>query len=90
MVYMYLKEKTDDFILYEYYPEHDKNKTPGEICIDVKAQSIKITKSAEADIERYSLEFDDCWWWYGDHAVCRIIEDYNNGEINDVSMAAWY
>ena len=90
MVYYYLIENSGMRVVYEYYSEGDKEKRPGIITIDKVKESIELTTPAERDFESYAKEFDEHWWWYYDHARRRIVEDYNNGEIKKVGMAAWY
>jgi exopolysaccharide biosynthesis predicted pyruvyltransferase EpsI len=89
MVYYYLIESSDTHIIYEYYPENDKSKAPGIITVDKIAETIELTKPAEMDFEGHSEEFGN-WYWYYDHARRHIIEDYEEGTIKSIGMAAWY
>lgn len=52
MVTFYLKEETDKFIIYLYYPEGDQSLKPGVIVVDKENEEIDITEVAENDIER--------------------------------------
>ena len=90
MVYYYLIKQTDELIEYEYYPENKNDKKPGVITIDVIAEKISVTVPAEDDFERYAEEFNERWWWYGNHAERRICDDYNNGVVKKWGMVAWY
>jgi hypothetical protein len=90
MVYYYLIENSDVRMLYEYYPGNHRDKRPGIITIDKANERIDLTVPAEEDFERYAEEIDERWWWYYDHAERRIAEDYNNGIIKEVGMAAWH
>jgi len=51
MVTYELHERKDNKLMYWYYPEGKKDKEPGVIVADLKAESIKITKVAEGDSE---------------------------------------
>ena len=90
MVNYYLKENTDEKVIYEYYPEDDKSKQAGIITIDKINEKIQLTRVAEQDSESYAPEFNERWWRYYDHAQRQIVRDYNNGEIKDYGMVAWY
>ena len=93
MVSFSILHRTDEQIMYEYYPENRKDKQPGIITIDMRAEKIGIATPAEDDFEcceRCADEFDVRWWWYGSHAIRRICEDYNNGLIKDSGIVAWY
>lgn len=46
-----LHERIGDKLTYWYYPEGKKDKEPGVIVADLKAESIKVIKMAEADFE---------------------------------------
>ena len=90
MVYYCLVERNDKEIIYEYYPENRKDKKPGIIRIDIIAEKIRIIKPAQDDFERYAEEFDERWWWYGNHAERCICDNYNNGIIEESGIVAWY
>ena len=90
MVYYYLIKQTDELIEYEYYPENRKEKKPGVITIDVIAETIRVTVPAENDVESYAEEFNERWWYYGNHALRKICDDYNNGVVKDWGTVAWY
>lgn len=51
MVTYELHERTEDKLTYWYYSEGKKDKGPGVIVVDLKAESIKVIKVAEADFE---------------------------------------
>ena len=51
MVTYELHERTGEKLTYWYYPEGKKDKEPGVIVADLKAESIKVIKVAEADFE---------------------------------------
>lgn len=90
MVYYCLIENSVASVVYEYFPENNRDKCPGIITIDKANEKIKLTSPAEADYEYYVEEFDERWWVYYKHAERRIVEDYNNGLVKEVGMAAWY
>lgn len=50
--YIKLIEKTDDKLVYYYYPEGDESKSPGIIIVDFVKDEITVTKLAEEDSER--------------------------------------
>lgn len=52
MVTFCLKEETQKFIIYLYYPEGDESLKPGVIVVDKEKEAIDITEVAENDIER--------------------------------------
>ena len=52
MVTFCLKEETEKFIIYLYYPEGDESLKPGVIVVDKEKEEIDITEVAENDIER--------------------------------------
>ena len=90
MVCWYLIEANDEHVVYEYYPEDHKDKKAGIITIDRITERTELTQPAEEDFERYEKEFNERWYYYYDHAKCGIVEDYNNGIINEKGIAAWY
>jgi len=51
MVSFSILHRTDEQIMYEYYPENRKDKKPGIITIDIRAEKIGITTPAEDDFE---------------------------------------
>jgi len=51
MVTYELHERIGDKLTYWYYPEGKKDKEPGVIVADLKAESIKVIKVAEGDFE---------------------------------------
>ena len=52
MVIFKLIEKTDDKIIYHYWPEAKTDHDYGVICIDIALNDIKVIKLAEDDWER--------------------------------------
>ncbi len=52
MVTFKLIEKTEDKLVYWYYPEGQEDKRPGVIIVDFKTEEIMITELAEEDWER--------------------------------------
>ena len=88
MVFYYLIKQTDELIEYKYYPENKKDKKPGVITIDVIADKVSVTVPAENDYELYAEEFNERWWYYGQHAERQICDDYNNGVVKEWGMAA--
>ena len=90
MVFYYLLTQTGELIEYEYYPENRKEKKPGVITIDVIKETIRVTVPAEGDGEYHAEEFNERWWYYGNHALHKIRDDYNSGVVKDWGMVAWY
>lgn len=57
MVYYRLKEKTEQYIRYEYFPEKHLENEPGIIVVDIVGETIDIEKMAAEDfIIRHSVE----------------------------------
>ena len=57
MVYYRLKEKTEQYIRYEYFPEKHLENEPGIIVVDIVGETIDIEKMAADDfIIRHSVE----------------------------------
>lgn len=52
MVTFRLISKTDREVLYEYYPEDEKDSSPGLIEIDIEENTIEVIKMAECDSVR--------------------------------------
>ncbi|WP_252254143.1 hypothetical protein [Clostridium sp. ZBS12] len=89
MVYYYLEINDEKCIKYKYYPEDNKKFKSGTIIFDKILKTIEI-ESAEKDFERYAEELNERWYWYADHAVRSIINDYYKGIVREVGMVAWY
>lgn len=57
MVYYRLKEKTEQSIRYEYFPEKHMESEPGIIVVDIAGETIDIeTMAAEDFVIRHSVE----------------------------------
>lgn len=90
LVYYYLKANNENYVIYDYYPEDNKDRSPGIITINKVLEIIELTTPAEMDFERCAKEFDEPWYWYANHAIRCIIKDYNDGIIKEIGMSAWY
>ena len=83
MVAYELHERTEDKLTYWYYPEGKKDKEPGVIIVDLKAESIKVIKVAEADFE-YEVsaeEMNEMVKAY--HDGCEIVYGVRNDRSSD-------
>ena len=58
MVKWYIKEETLERIIYEYFPEDNKDRRPGIITIDRTNEKIELATPAELDFNRSVIEED--------------------------------
>lgn len=82
MVIFELKEARKDRLIYLYYPENRRNKKPGIIEVDRYDNSIKVTEVAEGD---GAVNVN-----YGGHAMVKIMEGLEKGEVLKKGGAYWY
>ena len=71
MVTYYLVNKSDEKLVYEYYPEDKKEFKPGIIIVDLVKDEIYLTKMAEDDSELF-YPVDD---------INAIIKEINDSRI---------
>jgi hypothetical protein len=121
MVTFTLAEETEQFLVYWYFPEGDKENRHGVITLDKRNETITLTKLAPSDsIREHSVEAQNALRdsanamlvaegkpelseedWpaakepirisaYASHAMKRITDAYNAGEILHEGMAMWY
>ena len=58
MVIYFLIKKTDEELIYEYFPENDRKAKPGYIRIDRVEEKVEISEVAELDQYRLILSDD--------------------------------
>ena len=51
MVTFILVKRNGNLLVYRYYPNDDRSKSPGEITVDLDNQLFEITELAEDDFE---------------------------------------
>ena len=71
-------EETPTRVVYEYYPEHDKE--GGIIAYDKANDKIEVIKLAPRDEFR----------WYAGHLFSYIFKFKKNNEFKKEGMIAWY
>jgi hypothetical protein len=90
MVYYRLKENTERYLIYEYFPEEKLELNPGIITYDKFNDTIELTTPAEKDPKHYVKATDSYWHPFGGHAMNGISRDYAAGIIKQQGMVAWY
>lgn len=80
MVKFYLISIVDNIVTYEYYPEDHTDKCCGIIILDTVSKIFSIEKTAE----------EDCGQKYAFHAIRKIREQFETGEIPQKGMTVWY
>lgn len=79
MVTLKLIELNEDRVIYEYYPEGDKQ-YPGKISLDLKTKErIYLQESSKDFGKRYSY-----------YAFMKIEEYSSNGNFEKEGLVAWY
>ena len=82
MVIFELIEENKDRLVYHYYPENRRDKKPGVIEVNCHDNSIKVTEAAYGD--------DTVAVNYGGHAMVKIMEGLEKGEVLKKGGAYWY
>ena len=82
MVIFELMEENRDRLLYHYYPENRRDKDHGIIEVDRHDNSIRVSKAADGD--------DTVAVNYGGHAMAKIMESLEKGEVLKKGGAYWY
>lgn len=90
MVKFKLVYQDDRIILFRYFPEGNEDNY-GVITVDKENETIEITKMAPDDFLReISADRQIVSYYYGNHAISKITEAMNNGEIPNSGYSDWY
>lgn len=79
MVKLRLLELTDKKVLYEYYPEGNKEH-PGIVGLDLETKERLFIKESEDDFD----------WMYAHYALTRVEAYAASGHFKEEGMQAWY
>ena len=94
-----LIENTDSHITYRYYPEDHKDKEAGIIELDIKSGSIKVltpagedflSSAASEEVDHSNLHRNNQRYWFAEHAISKIADAFNTGNILEDGIVAWY